>query len=74
MTRNLVAKRGVQGPHGQGLAGQGSPILQESHKAKSRGQESEFFVLETCIVDGVGVKKLHFDWQVKVVPASPGET
>ena len=40
-----------------------------------RGQEKrESCVLRTYIVGGVGVKKLHFDWQVEVVPASPGET
>ena len=53
-----VAKRG----------GQGSPVWQESHKAK-REKSS---VLRTYIVGGVGVKKLHFHWRVKVVSAFRG--
>ena len=44
-------------------------MCQGSHKAKRRDQEKESFVLRTYIVDGMGIKKLHFDWWVKVVPA-----
>ena len=31
-------------------------------------------VLRTYIVGRMGVKKLHIDWWVKVVPVSPGGT
>ena len=36
------------------------------------GKNSRSFVLRTSILAGAGVGELHIDWQVKMVPASPG--
>ena len=58
-------QQGWQEQGGQRPGVQGPHMWQE-------GQESKSFVLRTYIVGGVGVKKLHIDWQVKEVPAFPG--
>ena len=63
--------RGGQHPDGQRPGGQKRgqrpPLWPEAIRAK-RVRES--FVLRTYVVGRVWKKKLHFDWQVKVVPAS----
>ena len=62
-------KRGDQGPSDQ--SGQRPPMWQEGHEPR---EERGFFVLRTYIVGRMEVRELHFDWRVKMVPASPGDT
>ena len=40
---------------------------------KQGHQEHRSFVLRTYVAGGMGVRELHIDWWVQVVPASPGE-
>ena len=41
-------------------------------KGKSKGSKTpQSFVLRTYMVGGMGVRELHLDWLLKVMPASP---
>ena len=65
--KSRVAKvRAAEGQCGKPPGG----LRPGGQKAKSR--EIKSFVLRTYIVGGMGVKKLHIDWLVKVVSVFPG--
>ena len=49
----------------------GKPMGCKSKGGKRQGRNStRSFVLRTYVVGGMGVRELHIDWWVKVVPAS----
>ena len=53
-------------------SGEGGIHSEQGRAAKVRGGKSpRSFVLRTYIIGGMGVKMLHIDWRVKVVPACP---
>ena len=74
VARGWVAKRSSQWPTSQRVAGQGSPVCQESHKAKRRGEEKESFVWGLTLLMGWGWRSYIYlrGWQVYVVPAFQG--
>ena len=44
-------------------------VREPQSQEKKPKERKKSFVLRTYVVGGAGVKKVHFDWWIKVVPA-----
>ena len=74
MFRSWVAKRTAKDPCFWPEDGGPGPLpLHPCGKKSRESKRREPLFLRTYIIDGVGVRKLHFDWWIKVVSAFPKE-